>query len=434
MKHRTQKILVVLFMLFTLAAFTYPVHGGPAPKKIRLSNYSSEVIFKWNAIGQEVMQGATYNPLLASRIQAMMHLAMHDALNGIAPVFETYALKERDKKADPIAAASTAAYTVLLESFPDKKEQLDRAMTEVLKDVKSADALERGRALGTNAAKGILDIRNSDGAFGNPVGKNTNPEEPGLYQTTPPMPFVYAPFWTTMKPFALTSPDQFRIAPMPSLSSEEYAIAFNEVKQKGCKENSTRTAEETAIAKFWYEFSEIGWNRVAITAARDAKLDLLTTARLLALVNMALADGYTAGWDSKFHYNFWRPYTAIRKASTDNNEKTVEDEAWEPLMGTPPVHDYPSTHSVLGGGAATVLSEILGENTGFTMTSTSAETVGYMRTFKSFKQAAIENGDSRVYAGIHFRFSCDAGVKQGEQIGKWILKNSLKEKSKGKNL
>jgi hypothetical protein len=220
---------------------------------------------------------------------------------------------------------------------------------------------------------------------------------------------------------------------MPSLTSADYTKAFNEVKSKGAKESKVRTAEETAIAKFWYEFSEIGWNRVTAVAAKDANLDLVTTTRLFALVNMALADSYIAGWDSKIYYNFWRPYTAVRKASTDGNDQTSEDAAWEPLMGTPPIHDYPSTHSVLGSAAATILTGILGNNTGFTMTSTSAEPVGYTRSFESFEQAAIENGDSRVFAGIHFRFSCEAGIKQGKDIGNWILVKQLKKKPIGKS-
>ena len=129
---------------------------------------------------------------------------------------------------------------------------------------------------------------------------------------------------------------------------QQYAEDFNEVRQIGAKESSTRTAEQTTIAKFWYEFSEIGWNRVTATVAADQSLDLLITARLFALVNMALADSYIAGWDSKFHYDFWRPYTAVRAAATDGNDNTPGDASWEPLMNTPPVQDYPSTHSALG--------------------------------------------------------------------------------------
>jgi hypothetical protein len=147
---------------------------------------------------------------------------------------------------------------------------------------------------------------------------------------------------------------------------------------------------------------------------------------LFALVNMALADAYTAGWDSKFHYDFWRPYTAIRAAETDGNPNTEADLQWEPAEVTPPVQDYPSTHSALGNAAATVLTAILGENTGFSMTSTTAPAPGTARSFYTFLQAADENAESRVLAGIHFRFSCEKGQSLGNQIGQWTVDHHLK--------
>lgn len=434
------KKLIYTPLLFAAAFFiAYSAPGAfntseTSDRKIPFSNYSNEIILQWNTIAQEIMRGPSYNPLLASRVLAMVHIAMHDALNNIAPVYETYALQREDKKADPIVAVSAAAHTVLVGSFPDKKQRLDSALNETVKRVRSGASKERGLALGSDAGNAILALRNNDGAFADPVGQINNPEQPGLYQVVPPMSFVYAPEWATLRPFALASPDQLRVPPMPSLSSKEYAEAFNEVKRKGAKENSTRTEEETFIAKFWYELSEIGWNRITVIASRDKNIDLMTTARLFALVNMGLADSYIAGWDSKFHHNFWRPYTAIRKASTDNNALTVEDSSWEPLMITPPVHDYPSTHSVLGNAAATILSQVLGNDTGFTMTSTSAEPAGSTRNFKSFSQAAIENADSRVYAGIHFRFSCDRGLELGKAIGNWILDHQLPMKATAKGL
>ncbi len=355
---------------------------------------------------------------------------MHDALNCIAPVYETYALSREEKKADPIAAVSAAAHAVLVGSFPDKKQQLDIALNAALKEVKSGVLRERGLKLGLEAGSAILAMRNNDGAFADPIAEVNNPQQPGLYQAVPPTPILFAPFWATMQPFGLESPSQFRVPVMPSLSSQKYAEAYNEVRLKGAKENSTRTAEETFIAKFWYEFSEIGWNRVTSTAVRNKSLDLITTARLFALVNMGLADSYTAGWDSKMHHNFWRPYTAIRAAATDTNDQTIEDTSWEPLMNTPPIHDYPSTHSVLGNAAATILASILGDNTGFTMTSTSAEPANSTRSLSSFSQAAVENADSRVFAGIHFRFSCESGLKLGKDIGDWILDHELKPTGK----
>jgi hypothetical protein len=436
MKKRMSLMLMFAAIFFSASSESEGLGYGESPgkKRIPFRNYSNAIILQWNTITMETMHGPSYDPMLASRIFAMVHIAMHDALNSIAPVYETYSLQLQDKKADPVAALSAAAYEVLVASFPGRKEQLDAALAQAIKDVKSANAKERGLDLGRAAGKAIIALRINDDIFRNPVAEVNNPKEPGLYQPVPPTPFVYAPFWTTLKPFSLESPKQFRIAPMPGLGSMQYAESFNEVKRKGSKEQSTRTPEETTIAKFWYEFSEIGWNRVTATVVADQNLDLLAAARLFALVNMALADSYIAGWDSKFHYNFWRPYTAIRAAATDGNDNTSEDMSWEPLMNTPPVHDYPSTHSTLGNAAATILSEITGNNTGFTMTSSSADPVNSTRSFKNFSQAATENADSRVLAGLHFRFSCDRGLELGKRIGDWTVEHYLKPRPNSKGL
>lgn len=254
-----------------------------------------------------------------------------------------------------------------------------------------------------------------------------------LKLTQNPFDIVFAPFWKTMQPFGLQSPEQFRCVPQPALNSQKYAEGYNEVKSVGQLNSQTRTAGQTSYAKFWYEFSESGWNRVARSAIAGKKLDLLSTTRLFALLNIALADAYTAGWDSKFHYNFWRPYTANRAAQNDGNGQTEADANWEPLMPTPPVQDYPSTHSALGNAGAAMLAALLGDNTKFTMTSPTTEVAGSTRSFKSFSQAADENADSRVMAGIHFRFSCEAGQDLGNKIGKWVVENNLKPRVQAAN-
>ncbi|MGA0555617.1 vanadium-dependent haloperoxidase [Larkinella sp. VNQ87] len=422
------------FFAFILAAVLFfacnPSNGvnpGENEKKPLLAGYSNQVILDWNQMAFQAMGGTSYqHSLLASRINAMVHLAMHDALNAIAPAYQTYALKRSDTGADPVAAAATAAYEVLVNSFPDKKTSLDSALTQSLKTLPTGERLNRGKALGKEAATAILSLRQNDGAQQDPIAALTPSTQPGVYQTVQPFTFVFAPFWKDMKPFGLTKPDQFRVGPQPALNSPAYAEAFQEVKEKGKKDSKTRSAEETVYGMFWYEFSEIGWNRVTRTVAADRKTDLLTTARLFALVNIALADSYTAGWDSKFHYNFWRPLTAIRAAENDGNSKTAPDATWEPLMPTPPVQDYPSTHSTLGKAAATVLAQVLGDKTPFTMTSFTADPAHPKRSFTSFSQAAQENADSRVMVGIHFRFSCDAGLDLGSKIGQWTVDNYLK--------
>jgi hypothetical protein len=247
-----------------------------------------------------------------------------------------------------------------------------------------------------------------------------------VYQAVPPFDFVYAPDWKTMEPFALESPEQFRSGPYPSLDSEAYAEDFNEVKEIGSINSTIRNEDQSASAKFWYEFSEIGWNRIARVVVRGQKTSLYEAARLFALLNIALEDAYTSGWDAKFYWNFWRPYTAIRAAAIDGNPNTTADVSWESVEPTPPVPDYPSTHSALGNAAATILTSVLGDKANFTVTSATALPEGTTRSFTSFMEAANENADSRVMAGIHFRFACEAGQELGNKVGQWTIENYLR--------
>lgn len=421
------KQILVLITLSLLSAWQIACKDN-APEPVNdLEQYSNQIILDWNVAAYDAMGGVSYqHSLLASRINAMTHIAMHDALNAVAPRYQTYAFHQKNSEADPIAAAATAAYEVLVNQLPDQKPMLDGRLAASLAAVPEGTGKTQGIELGKKAAAAILALRQNDGAFQDPIGIIVPSVEPGEYQVVPPFDFVFAPFWKTMPTFSLQKPEQFRITPQPAITSQTYTDDFNEVKRIGQKDSPQRSADQTAIAKFWYEFSESGWNRVTRTAAADRKLDLLSTARLFALVNMALTDAYTAGWDSKFYYNFWRPYTAIRAAETDGNPNTEADPNWEPSEPTPPVQDYPSTHSALGNAAAMVLAKVLGDNTPFTMTSPTAFPAGSTRSFTSFSQAADENAESRILAGIHFRFSCEKGQELGNQIGKWTVEQHLK--------
>jgi len=250
--------------------------------------------------------------------------------------------------------------------------------------------------------------------------------QPGEYRFTQGFDFAASPQWRSVAPFTLKSIDQFRSAPPPALTSAQYTAAFNEVKTVGGKVSAKRTTDETHYSAFWYEFSDIGWNRIARVVARDRQQDLWQRARTFALVNAVMADAYIAGWDSKFHYNLWRPETAIPMADADGNPQTAPDASFTPLLVTPPVQDYPSTHSALGAAAAVVLAETFGrDDISFTFTSTSAMPANPQRSFKSFSEAARENADSRVKAGLHFRFATTAGLKLGEDIGRFALGNRL---------
>lgn len=428
MKKRFQTLAIVLLsasLLFACDKNENTGNPGTKPDPTYWSGYSNKIILDWNLIALEAMGGPTYTfPLVNSRINAMMHIAMHDALNSIAPVYETYAYKGSSPGADPIAAVATAAHDVLIEHFPEQTAMLDTHLKGYLDSLNEGDQKTKGIAAGKAAAAAILDLRKGDGAFADPIGTNVPSTVPGVYQATEPYNFIYGEFWRNMKPFALQNPKQFRSAPHPALSSQEYAKEFDEVKSIGEMNSTHRSDDESFTGKYWYELSEMGWNKVGRIVASQEKLDLPKTARLFALLDMALADAYIAGWDSKYHYNFWRPITAIQTGD-DTNPTTVADPDWQPSEPTPPVPDYPSTHSALGNTAATVLTNIVGEHIHFTMQSTTA-VPNISRSFNSFHQAADENANSRVIAGIHFRSACEAGQILGNEVGNWTLSSYLK--------
>jgi hypothetical protein len=410
---------IALICVSVTACEKNPVDPKPSDAFPAISN---QVILDWNATALNAMDAPNYQHVLsASRLYAMVHIAQYDALNSIKPVYKKYCNTTGDAAAHPVAAAAFAAYTVLLHELPGKKAMLDSQLAKAIDTIPDLNAKQKGIALGLQCGNAIIDLRKDDGAFQDPIGAIAPSTVPGVYQAVPPFNFEFAPFWKTMKPFGLLQPQQFRSAPHPALHSTAYKKDFEEVKTLGEKNSLQRTAEQTFYANFWYEYAEIGWNRIASVAAGKEKTGLLTTARLFAMLNIALADAYIAGWDSKFYYNFWRPYTAVVNTPvTDGGNPS-----WEPLMPTPPVQDYPSTHSVLGNAGATVLTYFYGDNYAFATTSTSSATPGAARSFKRFFSAADENADSRVMAGLHFRFSCKAGQAMGNKIGKWMTENTL---------
>lgn len=396
--------------------------GSNRPYLDILSNNS---IIEWSNIALQTVGGVAENPLLASRSHAMMHIAIHDALNAIVPVYEHYTYNGSNPLANPFAAVASAAHTVLKALWPDSAAMLDAKLAESLANISDGSAKTMGIALGITSANAILANRAGDGSNQNPISDVPPSTVPGVYVAVPPNNFQFGVFWATMQLFSLNTHDQFRSSPPPALTSSTYTKDFNEVKQVGELNSTVRTADQSAYAAWWYELADIGWNRIARIRATSERIGLYATARMFALLNMAQADGYTCFLNDKYFYNFWRPYTAIRAAATDGNNNTSPDADWEPLLPTPPIPDYPSGHCVLGNAAATVLTYFFGPHAPFSMTSTTAVPAGAIRSFDTFKEAADENADSRVMVGIHFRFACVAGQKMGDEIGKWTIHNHL---------
>jgi hypothetical protein len=248
----------------------------------------------------------------------------------------------------------------------------------------------------------------------------------GAYQTTPPFNgFVLQPDFRFAKPFGLRAPSQFRPGPPPGLASPEYAAAYNEVKDFGRADSVLRTADQTAYAIWWMEFSEGSVNRVARQLATERRTHLWRAVHMFALLNMSLFDGYIAAWDSKFEYNHWRPYTAIREAARDGNPATLADANWLPLLTAPPFPEYVSAHAIGCSASFEVLKHTFGDNVAFTMQTITAPPGMPARSFASFSTAAAECADSRVRLGWHFRYSTDAGLVLGRAVASWLLDEHL---------
>jgi PAP2 superfamily protein len=383
------------------------------------------------------------NPLHESRIYAMMHVAIHDALNAIDRRSHPYALDlPGEPGASPDAAVAAAARDVLVSLIGQLPLELhsqdcinagvasvEAAYTAALALIPNDQAKAQGIAVGQAAAAAILHLRAEDGAVGPFLNfscpQNTNP---GEYQCTPGTPFIAFEVWASVTPFVLKDSSQFRPGPPYAVNKKKYTADFNEVKSlggDGITTPSARTADQTEIALFWWESSPLKWNRIARAVSVDTGLDLWENARLFGLLNLALADGYIAMADSKNHYNYWRPVTAIQTGDTDGNPDTTGDPTWTPLRPTPPNQDYASGHSIEGGAAAEVLKQFFGtdrisfQDCGVALPagSTCSDPSPVLRSYTSFSQAAAENAYSRILIGFHFRKSVEEGTDYGRKIG-----------------
>jgi hypothetical protein len=308
---------------------------------------------------------------------------------------------------------------------------VNAAYAASLAAIPNGNAKTKGIALGQAAAAAIVSQRANDGSDATFADPNyPQGTKPGEYRFTPGTPFAFEPEWGEVTPFVLKSASQFRPGPPPSVTSDRYTRDFREVKRLGGDDVTTpsdRTTDQTQIALFWLESSPSQWNRIARTVAQAKGLNGWQAARMLALLNLALADGYIGTFETKYHYNFWRPVTAIQLAETDGNPRTSADATWTPLVGTPPIPDYDSGHAVEGGAAAQVLKRVFGDHVTFKVCSLTldvtpedAQNCGegsqVLRTYHSFTQAADENGLSRILVGFHFRTAVTVGIEHGRAI------------------
>ena len=396
----------------------------------------ADVISDWNIQAGQSIAASTPPRRGPSAVLdfAVLHLAMHDAVQAYERRYQTYCLGETIAWGSPIAAASQAARDVLVGLFPAQTTAIDAAHVTLTARYVSQGLMvpgDEGAIVGAQAAACILNQRlTADNA------KRTTPDSfvggLGLGEwrpNVPPAPGVSVPmaadFMATVTPFTLKESDQFRMAnPPPNLRSGAYAKAYQEVMEKGAAAGHTRTDEETAIARFFADAPANYWNRQMRELVVSRSLDLGDSARMFALVTTATADAIIACWDTKIAYNFWRPITAIREGENDGNPGTDGNPQWTPFFNTPNYPDYTSGANNVSAATTTILEHLFGDHVEFTLVSNIAGAVP--RSYTRFSDVARDVVDARIYMGIHFRFADATALRQGRQVANWVFSHHLR--------
>lgn len=390
----------------------------------------ADEIIVWNNVLLDTIRTTSVNPNRTTRAAAMVHTAMYDAVNSIAHTHQPYYV---NMMADPTTsretAAAQAAHRVLSGLFPAKQATYDAALATSLGAVPDGPAKTAGISLGNSVGDAILALRASDHA--DDVVPYVPGANPGDWIPTPPASAAaLLPNWRFVTPWAMTSGSQFRDPNgPPALDSAEYTANFLEVKEIGSATSATRTADQSNIARFWASSTGTStppghWMRIAQTVAAAQGNTLEENARLFALLGIGMADASISSWDNKYFYNDWRPITAIRAADTDGNPATILDASWNSFLTTPNHPSYTSNHSSVSGAAGAILADFFGTDA-ITFTSSAEGVVVPNRTFTSFSQASTEASDSRLYAGIHWRYDIEDGLAAGRAVGHYVYDSQL---------
>ena len=406
-----------------LRLFAWTLLTGVAANGIAAADEISD----WN---QMLLQAMLTNPVtpapLTMRVAAIVQASVFDAVNGIDRRYlPIYVPPAAPPGTSARAAAVEAAYTALVSLYPNQKAKFDQQLTASLAAITdTTEAVKQGLAWGQTVAQEIVAWRSQDG-FSDTVAPYLGGTQPGQWRPTPPaMAPGLAPQLATTTPWVIRSPSQFRTAGPPALSSDQYLADYNETKNMGSATNSGRTDDQTLLANFWQAGNPPDYfDPTVLALAAQHHFSMLQTARLLALVNLGMADAIIGCWDAKYYYSFWRPITAIQLADTDGNANTTADGSWTPLITTPAFPEYPSAHSCVSGAATQILSATFGQETSFTVGSNAM--LGVTRRFTNFSAALEEIKNARVFGGIHFRTACVDGTALGIAVGDYVMGRAL---------
>jgi hypothetical protein len=376
----------------------------------------ADVITDWDAKATAVASPAA----LGERELAIVDIAMFDAVNSISPKYRPYLVKEDGfSDASAEAAAASAAASALEKLHPQSAAEFKATLEDYVKGLPASHSdVAKGMRLGELIAQRVFDSRAADGSTG--VDSYRPRTQPGVYVPTATM---VAATWPMLRPLVLERPDQFRPGPPVALASQEWASDYNEVKTYGARNSTLRTPEQTETAKFWLMTGPQAYHPIVRQLILARHMKLVDSARFMAAFAAAMTDAYIAVFDAKYHYEFWRPITAIRNGDIDGNPATEIDPSWQPLDATPMHPEYPCAHCLLSGAAAAVIESYggLGEVREISLTSPTAP--GITHRWSSLAAFTNEVANARVWAGFHYRSSGRVGTAMGREVGRYVAAN-----------
>jgi hypothetical protein len=360
-------------------------------------------------------------PYMAERMMAMVHAAMFDSVNSIEPRYSPYLVQlPADAATSKEAAAATAAATLLATIDAKTAGEMKAALATYLATIPDGAAKSDGVRLGEAIAVKVIEARANDGC-----------DAPDAYRprTTAG---VYVPtaitinsMWPDMKPFAIAKGSQFRPKPPVAFDSAEWATDYNEIKDYGGQRSTKRTDQQTETARFWLVGAPAAYHPFIRQLVTAKQMNVVDSARFMAFVALGLNDAFIAVLDAKYHYNFWRPITAIRNGDIDGNPATAGEATWQPIANTPMHPEYPCAHCILSGTVAGIVKTALGSTDIPEIAVTSPTAPGVTHRFTDMTAYTEEIANARIWAGFHYRFSTRVGTEMGYQIGEYVVKNLM---------
>ena len=414
------KRMIFSFVAASLAAAALAATTSATSPAARASHHGRAVA-DWSLIAQNAIVGVARKfPGEAAVYMGIVHAAIYDAVVAIEGGYRPYAIAPTvPPNASVDAAVAAAAHRVLVGRFPEQQFNLDAIYLAYLEGIPDGEAETNGIAVGEEVGVGMLVLRANDGLDSIVPYVQPTPG-PGVYEPTAPATPVGARL-PRVQTLALDDASQFRPNGPPALLSGEYARDFNEVKDLGRFDSTVRSAEQTAVARFWTDHDIPQWNRNLLRLADAAGLNSIETARMLAMAHVAGGDAMIGCFDAKYHYLSWRPLHAIRRADTDGTPLTAADPAWQPLLPTPNHPEYPSAHACHTTSIAEALESFFGQSdVPFSLDSL---VTGETRSYDRFKDAVEEVNNARVWAGFHFRYADEDGSKLGRKVARFVVTN-----------